>query len=274
MLKNPLKMYIIDKKGGIKMAFLELNIYSQALCQNTQVNIILPEKNKKVGSGAPDGCYKTLWLLHGLSGNHTDWVRKTSIERYAAKYSLCVVMPNVSRSWYADTAYGAKYFTYVTKELPDICRSYFKGMSEKREDNIIAGLSMGGYGAIKAALLCPENYGYCASLSGSLDITRKGRECDLELWKSNFGFDLKSPDELENTEHDLYYLTRENKKELPKLYMWCGTEDFLIKANREYSKLLCELGIEHRFDQSEGDHTWKWWDKHIVTALEYLLGGE
>ena len=259
------------------MALLELNYYSKALKTNTVVNVILPERTKaEPGVGMiPAGTYKTMYLLHGLHGNQDDWLRKSCIERYAAKYDLAVVMPSVGNSWYADTCYGTEYFTFVTKELPEVCRGYFRGMSDQREDNIVAGLSMGGYGALKAALLCPETFGYCASLSGSLDITRKGREWDVPVWRGNFNFTMENPGELEGTPHDIFSQARKNHENgvaFPKLYMWCGTEDALIKVNREYHAMLNELGVEHGYEESEGDHSWPWWDLHIQDALRYLLG--
>ena len=261
------------------MAFLEFNFYSKALKTNTVVSVILPEKGRDLdGVGImSDKPYKTIYLLHGRNGNHTDWMRKSSIERYAAEYNVAVVMPEVGRSWYSDTAYGVNYFTFITKELPEICRSCFKGMSAKREDNIVAGLSMGGYGAIKAALNCPETFGYCASLSGALDITRKGLYSILPEWKAFFDFNMESELELEGTKNDVYALTRKNHEEgvpFPKLYLWCGTEDALLKNNRDYRDLLEELKIDHLYEESEGDHTWKWWDLHIQDALRYLLGDE
>lgn len=257
------------------MAFIEFRFFSKAIRTSVTVNVILPEVAKtEEGIGNIQGTYKTLWLLHGLNGNQNSWIENTAIERYARTRDLAVVMPCVDRSWYTDTAYGAGYFTFVTEELPAVCRSYFRGMSDKREDNLVIGLSMGGYGALKCALTYPERYGYVAALSGALDITRKGRPYSLEEWRGIFGFDLKSADELENTPHDLFYLTRENRKNarvFPKAYLWCGTEDALIKVNRAYRDLLTELEIPHLYEESEGTHNWKYWDERIVSALDYLL---
>lgn len=257
------------------MAFFEFRYFSKAIRTGVTVNVLLPEIDKKEeGCGASNVTYKTLWLLHGLNGNQNSWIENTAIERYARTYKIAVVMPCADRSWYTDTAYGAKYFTFIAEELPEVCRSFFKGMSEKREDNIVAGLSMGGYGALKIALTYPERFGYVASLSGSLDITRKGRTCNLEEWRGIFGFDLKSPLELENTPHDLFYLTRENKKNarpFPKTYLWCGTEDALITVNRSFRDLLTDLAIPHLYEESEGTHNWKYWDAKIMGALDYLL---
>lgn len=257
------------------MAFLEMTFRSHALGMNVPVNVVLPElpSNAEQG-GAPSGTYKTLYLLHGLSGNHMDWMRRTSIERYATEHHIAVVMPEVARTWYTDTAYDAKYFTYITEELPLICRSYFKGMTDRREDNLIAGLSMGGYGALKAALTYPERYCGCASLSGALDITRKGRNYNLNEWRSIFGFDMESALELEGTKHDIFSLVEkvaQSGVQLPRLFLWCGTEDTLITANRNYHALLTKLNVEHQYEESTGNHNWKCWDEHIQDALRYLF---
>ena len=147
-------------------------------------------------------------------------------------------------------------------------------MSQKREDNIIIGLSMGGYGALKAALLCPEQYGFCASLSGSLDITRKNRSYELDLWRANFGFALENALELAGGENDLFALAKKNHAHttpFPKLYMWCGTEDSLLEINREFHAMLDTLGVEHLYEESEGNHTWRYWDMHVQDAMKYLL---
>lgn len=249
--------------------FFEMNFQSKELGKSTQVNLIIPHASSD--SVAP---VKTLWLLHGRSHDHTAWLRNTAIERYAAKYRLAVVMPNVDRSWYTNTAYGSNYFNYITKELPFVCRNTFKCMSDQREYNLIAGLSMGGYGALKAALTFPENYSNCISLSGAVDVTRKGRPVDLEEWRSIFGFDLKSPLELEGSEHDLFALATKAKNEgkiFPKFHLWCGLDDPLLPSNRLLDAHFTDLGIEHFFAESEGDHSWRWWDLHIKNTLERIL---
>ena len=260
------------------MAFLEFHYYSKALQKHVAVNVLLPERDKAdKAAGIPDGApYKTLYLYHGLSSDYTAWMRRSSIERYAADYNIAVVMPDVARSWYTNTKYGMRYFDFVADELPEVCRGYFRNMSDKREDNYVAGLSMGGYGALKAALHRPDKFCGCASLSGSIDMTRKGRPetANVTEWRSIFDYGMEHPDDLEGTEHDLFAVTRRNAEAglpFPKMYLWCGTEDALIHANRRYRDLLTELGVEHRFEESEGDHSWKWWDLHVQDALRYLL---
>ena len=147
------------------MPFMEFSFHSDDLKQNVNISVILPSVSGEIGTASGAfATYKTLYLLHGLSGNHTSWFNQTSIGRYAAQYGIAVVMPEVGRSWYTDTAYGANYYTFIAEELPRICRTYFKGMSDKREDNFIGGLSMGGYGALKTAFKNPDKYAGVNSL--------------------------------------------------------------------------------------------------------------
>ena len=262
------------------MANIEFQFYSKALKKATCVNVILPEVNKNApGIGNPGQPYKTLYLLHGLSCDYTYWLRRTSIERYATAYGIAVVMPDAGRSWYTDTANGEKYLTFIAEELPQVCRSYFMGMSDKREDNYVAGLSMGGYGAIKIALTYPDTFCGCISLSGALDITRKNRPRDLTEWRAIFSYDLPSFEALTGTRHDIYALAEKNHAEgipFPKLFIWCGTEDSpgILNNNRQMHELLKKLGIEHCYIESEGDHSWKWWDLHIQSGLRFLFSEE
>ena len=258
------------------MAFCELRYHSDALGQAVSVNVVLPE-NAKTLIGMNTGAaktYKTLYLLHGLSDDHTIWERRTSIERYATERGIAVVMPNGGRSWYTDMANGARYFTFITEELPSVCRGFFRGMSDRREDNFIGGLSMGGYGAVKAALSYPECYGGCICLSGALDISTF-KHHSVEEWRAIFGYEMKSAQELAGSRHDVYTLAEANAKAgkpFPKLYMWCGDDDYLLDNSLRFDKLLTDLGVEHRYDQSEGNHSWKWWDMHIQTGIDYVLG--
>lgn len=254
------------------MAFFEMKYFSDTLKTAVCVNVILPEKSKNL-IGMSTECYKsykTLYLLHGLSDDHTIWSRRTSIERYAAEYGIAVVMPSVGRSWYIDTAYGGAYFTFITEELPRVCQSFFVGMSARREDNFIAGLSMGGYGAVKALLSCPEKFGGCAALSGALDFVDVAEIHFKDEVKAILGTDI----ELAKTKHNVFHLAKTfdvSKYPITKIYFWCGTDDILIKANRDFHQLLNELEMPHIYEESEGDHSWKWWDLHIQDVLKYFF---
>ena len=250
------------------MIYLNMDFRSECLSGNAQVSLLLPDNAES---------FKTVWLLHGLHGDHTSWMRFTSIERYAAQHKVAVVMPNAQNSWYADTAYGANYFSMITEELPTLLSKKFHGFSKAREDNVVAGLSMGGYGAMKAALTYPERYGTCISLSGSLDITRKNRPYSLPMWQGSFGFSLESALELEGSDQDLFVLAKKipaHGISAPRIYMWCGTEDSLLTANDAFSEHLDALGIAHTYATSTGDHSWRYWDEKIRDGLAFALSSE
>ena len=218
--------------------------------------------------------HPTLWLLHGASDNHTIWQRRTSIERYAAPLGLAVVMPNAHLSSYADMKHGGKYYTYISKELPAICRSFFPYMSDKREDTFAAGLSMGGYGALKCGLLAPDTFSAVASLSGGVDAA----DCadavpgdpHAQLWEDIFG----PKDQIRGSDNDLFAvaerLAKNHPEKMPKVYMWCGTEDFLYDQNVRMRDHLSRLGYSLTYEQSPGDHQWKYWDEKIQTVLSWL----
>lgn len=153
------------------MALIHCDFFSEVLGLNTSACVVLPQPSGPLqwASAPPARRYPVLWLLHGLSDDHTIWQRRTSIERYVDPMGLAVVMPGVHRSWYTDMAAGNRYWTFVSEELPGIMRSLFP-ISERRDDNFVAGLSMGGYGAFKLALRHPERFAAAASLSGALSI--------------------------------------------------------------------------------------------------------
>ena len=211
------------------MAFFTGNIYSRSLLQDTQLNVILPQDGRTYeGKGKP----KTLILLHGLSDNASVWFRKTAIERYAEQYDLLVAMPEVQRSFFTDMKYGHDAYTYISEELPKTLKEMFH-TSIAREDMMIAGLSMGGYGALKCAIENPERFGYCGAFSGAygigaLQAMNAGDEPVVEGFEKDvlaiFG-SSHVPEAAEMT----HILEKEsvNKNNWPKLYFTCGTEDFL-----------------------------------------------
>lgn len=265
------------------MALLHVNFFSDILGMCTNMDVILPQQTKgqigMEGKGA-DGKYKTVYLLHGMSDDQTIWQRRTSIERYASKLGIAVVMPTTHLAFYTDTTYGMKYWTFISEELPKICREFFPQMSDKKEDTLAAGLSMGGYGAWKLGLRASDIFGAAASLSGALDIVadvRRNNENEhlSQLFGSIFGKD----EELEGSDNDLMALADKlaaQKKELPgqlpRLYAWCGTEDFLYEGNLLAWDYVKKLGYDLTCEESSGDHQWKYWDVKIQDVLRWWLG--
>ncbi len=262
------------------MALLHVDFFSEVLQMCMGMDVILPQRTLgMIGMDSKKtlGKYKTMYLLHGLSDDQTIWQRRTSIERYAAQYGIAVVMPTTHRAFYTDTTYGMKYWTFISEELPAICREFFPQMSDKKEDTLAAGLSMGGYGAWKCGLRADETFGAAASLSGCLDIVarydaaHKGNLMPTVELDGIFG---NKREDLVASKNDLEALMRENvaqKKELTRLYAWCGTSDFLYEENKRMWKIAQELGYDLTCHESEGGHEWERWDIKIQDVLRWWL---
>lgn len=264
-----------------RMALLHVNFFSDVLGLSMNMDVLLPQQTGRGQAGGEGvgkgGKRKTMYLLHGMSDDHTMWQRMSSIERYASNLGIAVVMPTTHLAFYTDTAYGMKYWTFFSQELPSICREFFPQLSGEREDNLAAGLSMGGYGAWKLALGAGDRFGAAASLSGALDIVgdylRNKRENTsyAPILREIFG----SEEELEGSENELMVLAKrlvEEKKAFPRLYAWCGTEDFLYEGNRKVWAQMKELGYDLTCQESEGNHQWKYWDAEIQNVLDWWLG--
>lgn len=243
------------------MAFLTCNFFSQTLKMDTELNIILP-----YGKGQDDkkaDKFPVLYLLHGLSDDHTKWCRMTSVERYVRELNLAVVMPNVHRSFYLNTFDGRHYFDFVNKEVPAVMEEMFK-ISDKREDKFVAGLSMGGYGAMKLALSEPYQFSAAASFSGALDFE------DIVInYSEDDDFENFSKRELKD-ENNLFRLIDKAGNNMPAIYQACGTEDFLYKQNirfRDYIKNKC---IDFRYEEGPGTHEWDFWDVHLKKFIEFI----
>ena len=252
------------------MALITLNFYSEALGIQTEVMVILPQKSSAgeigIASKHLDTAYKCLYLLHGLSDDQTIWMRRTSIERYAAEYGICVVMPCGGRSFYSDTKYGPAYYTYIAKELPRRIQEFFR-VSDKREDTYIAGLSMGGYGAMKIALREPEHYCACAALSPVCDLDTAGDAGLSNLPQILFGQD-KTPD----NDSVLFLADKQkNNPDKPRIFMAIGTEDFLYDNAQPLRQKLTKNGYDFTYQEESGNHNWGFWDAKIQDALKWMF---
>ena len=261
------------------MVLFEVNYFSNILGINTKLNVLMPQKKTKE-IDSKDNFNKerlpVLYLLHGMGNDESVWMRRTSIERYASKYGFAVVMPTTQLGCYTDTTYGANYWTYISEELPEFCKEYFNNFSDKKEDTFVAGVSMGGHGALKLALSNPTKFKAAASLSGPLNIASESitegfRNKRKSFWEGVFG-PLENIKESKNDLNHLLDTLVENKKidDIPKIYSWCGTEDFLYKNNLEMELKMKSLGIDSEFNYSEGEHNWACWDREIQNVLKWF----
>lgn len=257
------------RKGEDSLALIRCQFYSEVLDLNTSMMVILPHKTlQKVNRNQPsEAKYQTLYLLHGFSDDDTIWTRRTSIERYVAPLDLAVVMPQVDHSYYADMKYGNKYWTFLTEELPYLSRSFFP-LSDAREDNFVAGLSMGGYGAFKWALNCPEQISAAASLSGVLDIVDRIQNSEGDrVFQLVFG-----NEDITKTKHDLFSVIENMQphSQRPLLYQCCGTEDYLFESNVRFKGVCEKANYPLTTYFGSGDHEWGYWDNKIKDVLSWL----
>ena len=254
------------------MAFLQIDLKSKALGRKAHLNVFLPTDvdNKQPGP------YKTLYLLHGIFGNSSSWVTSSCVQRYAEMKNLCVVMPDGENGFYIDHPdYMNNFSRYIGEELVSATREMLP-LSAKREDTLLGGFSMGGYGALYNGMKYADTFGTVIAFSSALILedvqnrTSDGPAANEGYMKAMFG-DLQH---LVGSELDPLQLIRQRLaagKDIPKLYLSCGEQDGLLKANEKFRKALTELGVEHTWRTTPGGHDWDFWEQEIRhVILEWM----
>ena len=266
------------------MAVVNLDLYSYQLGMNTQASVILPER-RGVPHVSRDGKpFPVLYLLHGHGQDHTSWLRLSRLEYYLANTDLIVVMPNTSRGCYVDGQGTHNYGTYLTEELPVALQNWFH-ISPRREDTFIAGLSMGGYGALHAAMSHPERYGAAAALSAAIrlyqmnlgpEAAAKGLALPpLEEMDRNFRCVFGPEETFDSTDYSLKVQAKrlqESDGPKPRLLQLCGDDDPLLGQNEDFAAFMkaeCP-GLDHTYQVSPGMHNFDFWDREILTALKFF----
>ncbi|SEL70127.1 S-formylglutathione hydrolase FrmB [Butyrivibrio sp. ob235] len=263
------------------MASGTLRYYS--LAQGGQVNI-----NYSIPADTPDFMVaenpnfkrpmKTLYLLHGYSGNESDWIYSGVAEDLASTYNLAVIMITAGNNFYLDRkATGHQYCTFAGKEVVEFTRKLF-GLSDKKEDTFIAGLSMGGFGALHTGLAFPETFGGIVALSSALIIHEVGNMkpgegndvANYEYYSEVFGDTTKVVESDANPEV-LYKRLKDEGKSIPPIYMAVGTEDFLYENNQVMRKFLEDNDANMKYEEGPGIHDWKFWNKYIYNGVEWVL---
>ncbi len=266
------------------MALASVNFFSISLMKNVSVNVIIPvDKYNHSGKvEAQKKPFKTLYLLHGIYGDYTDWVNNTRILSWASKKNLAVVMPSGDNHFYVDgpAKYGYDYSRFISEELVKITRAMFP-LSDKREDTFIGGLSMGGYGAVINGLKYNNVFSRVIALSALFETdsiqnsTNDVQEMNgrRDYFESVFG----NLDRLKGSDRDYTELIRklkEEKADIPKFYVACGTEDFLLEHSRRFVDFAIDNEMDVTYNESAGAHTWDFWDEYIRKAIDWLPLGE
>lgn len=258
------------------MALLEMTFAANALMRWTEATVILPVENAGPVPVQKPEKFPTLYLLHGHSGNAKDWITYSQIRQLAETYNLAVVMPSGENGFYVDNPeFDLRYGQFI-RELVETTRKMFP-LSDKREETFIAGLSMGGFGAMRNGFAWNDLFGKIGALSGAYildDIVglKEGQRSDLAdygYYRRVFG-DLEKV--LESDRNPLVCAANAKKAGfVPEVFMACGTEDSLIENNRRMRSGLEELGIPLQYQESSGIHDWKFWDEWIPKLVDWLM---
>lgn len=273
------------------MAVIKMNILSKYLGMQTNITVCLPSFSyrdvleKKPDYYVPGMKFQTLYLLHGGSGDDSDYVNFSNISRYADEHRIAVVMPCDYNHFYTDDPNGPRYWKYICEELPQICQTLFP-FSDKPEDNFVAGLSMGGHGAMKMGIMKPEKFAAVLCMSGSAINPDKIKEFP----GPRASFDAEDPDimpriklesiygDLDNfkgSANDVYHqaaLNVKQGKKLPRFFMTVGDQDFAREHLDDAYHYLTSLGYDTFYELVPGyGHEWPFWDLTLKKALDHWL---
>lgn len=248
-----------------------LTLESDLMKRKMPYNLILPETYDDASH--KEKRYPVIYLLHGLFGKYDNWATKTELGKYAAAYNFIIVMPEGGNGWYTDSATqeNEQYESYIVKELiPEIDKK-FRTLSD-RKHRAIAGLSMGGYGSLKFGLKYPEMFSLAGSFSGAVGITQV-TDKNSEAWVSKSVMSVYGEAGSETRKNNNIFkivdeMSAEKVKNLPFIYIDCGTEDFLIQSNRKFLDALRAKKIRYEYRELPGAHNWKFWDSQVQEFLE------
>lgn len=245
------------------MAMCELRFFSASLDKQTAATVLLPEAEHT-------GPFPVFYLLHGLSDDHTMWLRRSSVERYVRNLPLIVVMPDGGRGFYTDAKEGMAYESSLIKDLIPYVDARFQTIP-KRASRCIGGLSMGGYGAIKLALKYPELFCSAVSHSGALTFVQRLQSGKMDPdwtreWTRVYG---ATP--VGGSDDPLALASQLKPEQRPALRIDCGTEDHLLQENRDFHAHLEKIGYTHEYEEFPGAHDWAYWDIHIQEAIAFYV---
>ncbi len=272
------------------MAVFDFSFFSTSLHRNTEVTACIPAGGPMFPGTppAPKTPLRLLILLHGYSGSHADWVRGSSIDQLATMHHMAIFCPSGENSFYIDDpTRDALYEQFICRELPKFAREVFH-ISDKVEDTFIGGLSMGGYGAIRNGLKNPDVFGGILAFSSALITDGISKMPDepqpapagqggggMGMSMSYFIHTFGKPSKILGSDVDPKFLAKklmESDGPKPRMYMACGSEDFLIEPNRDLHKYFEEVGYPHYYVEGHGTHSWEYWNKHITDSLNWIDG--
>ena len=254
------------------MAHISISLQSAALGYTVNTTVCMPEGFR---GWTPGKKYKVLWLIPGAGGDGSDWARLTCIEQYASEYGFYVISPETQLGCITDVAYGYedRWFTFTTQELPAMMRWMFP-LSDKPEDNYLLGFSMGGYGAFKWAMTCPEQFAALGTFGGVHDMVDTVTRNHLHDGKLDLDFFLafNTVEDLRESPNDAMWLAKNNAAEGrfgPRLFFSVGDDDFTRPFNIRARDALEKMGYQITWDEAPGTHNYFYCESRLRTFLEW-----
>ena len=261
------------------MSILQYRFRSRVLNMNTAITVTIPDpsdsktpRDRTLDEIYHGKKYPTIYLCHGGSGDNTTWTRNTRVEMYGNEKRVMTVSMDLEESFCCDMKCGRAYFTYATEELPRLVQGLFPS-SPAREDNFVAGFSMGAHCAMKIALRCPEKFAAVWSMSGAKDQVKmdqlaraRGIQASNDLIEAAYG----PMDQVRGSENDLLHLAKslaESDRPRPLIFHSCGRQDYGLELCQEFADYLTSVGLENQFVTPDGIHDWYYADRMIHQAI-------
>ena len=249
------------------MALMSLDFYSKELKMSTLLSVVVPD-SVRIGE-IPVSQRKCLHLLHGLSDDSTAPIRLSKVELYAQETGVVVVIPSAGRSMYCDDVLGQNYFSHVAEEIPQYLELVL-GLSQKREQNYIAGISMGGMGAARIALTFPERFTAVGLFSGLLELKMMVPFITEET-KRDFPFLADAAQDIDASPLNPMNLLDAEKHRNLKIIVRCGKQDDLFLMSQAFSAKAAALGLNITSTFEDGRHEWRLWDRFLDDFIKMMV---
>lgn len=263
------------------MAVLQINFFSKCMKREVTFNALIPldhNPEEMVESEGSTVRLKSLYLLHGYGGSHTDWLNYPAMRELSNRYKVAVFMPAGENKFFLDNEEREEWLgEYIGRELVQFTRRLFP-LSHHRNDTFIGGLSMGGYGAIRNGLKYAEHFGGIIALSSALlPYSIANMKPDYHNGIAGYGYyrsvfgDLDHVLGSDKDPEELIRCLKKDKITIPRIYMACGTEDFLLDVNQRFHHFLTSEDVEHTYKETAGTHNWDFWNHYIADAMKWGL---
>ena len=240
-----------------------VNIYSNAMHKGFNCVVIKPEATPQSPAVFP-----VVYLLHGYSGNYSNWIIKVpELKQYADEYQTIIVCPDGHySSWYFDSPVDSsmRYETYIAKEVPDYIDAHYPTIRDRR-GRAITGLSMGGHGGLFLGFRHADIFGACGSMSGGVDLQSSRNRFDVI---KRIGDTISFADNWRN--YSVINVIENYPKDSIAIIFDCCTEDFFYSINHQLHEKMLRLKIPHDYIERPGTHSWIYWANSVKYQLLYF----